>query len=414
MQGHRRVGFAVQAIASLPGAMLLVWASTADRSWFEHHRIWRFCANDCASMWRYCTTDCTELPLVDHVRWAAAGTGLVVLLAVGPLLGRWAARLSARSVVGLSTGLGGAALMALAVYDMALRQRPARSGSPPRLQVPPSRLDTRYGWVQVASRTSILQYGDKRVLYAVDAGGNRVASSETAVDRNAPTLLVTGESLALGFGVEYGESFPAMVADELHLQAINVSVTGYGNDQAYLRARDELARLAHPVAVVTLVVPVQLVRNRDERRPHLIPGEGGELHEVPALSGLWQGDPLRELWLGISRYHSGEAVKVAHAAFSATDREARAKGAVPLFVLAHWGPPCDPDENGTPWIERVLFGGLSVDHARVDVVPSYWDAAAEHPDWRAHRQLADAIVQRLRPSLHAALRTDPAIGRSSP
>jgi hypothetical protein len=389
----RMVGVAVGAASRLLAACLLAWAWFADRQWFERHGIWSCHESDCLKEWRTCVTSCNELAAIDRWRWLASGAGLLLLL-LAPRLARWAGRRSPASLLGDLAGICGAAVLALGVCDLALRLKH------PKPEVlgpaPATHPDARYGWVHDAPQTRVLQYGDKRVTYILDRDGNRVAPAGAIVDPNAPTILVAGESVALGFGVDYAESFPALVAADLRAQAINLSVTSYGNDQAYLRVHDELPRLARPVAVVTLVVPLQLLRNVDERRPRLIPGEGGDLREVPPLSLFWLTDPLRKLWRQVTDFHSREAIDIARAAFVATDREARARGAVPLFVLAHWGPPCMPDENGAPWIERALFAGLDLDALRVDLDPTFWEPATDHPDARAHRQLAAAIVQRLR------------------
>src|SRR5258708_39719723 len=67
----------------------------------------------------------------------------------------------------------------------------------------------------------------------------------------------------------------------MHAQVVNVADGGYGSDQAHLRAVDALPRFAHPVAVVSTVLPVQLLRNLRDDRPHLVE-RGGALVIEPA------------------------------------------------------------------------------------------------------------------------------------
>jgi hypothetical protein len=89
-------------------------------------------------------------------------------------------------------------------------------------------------------------------------------------------------------------------------------------------------------------------------------------------------------------------LEIARDVIRATASEARRRGAYPLFVLTNWGPACLPAENGgPPPVEDDLFRGLDAPHLRVDLDAAWWDAAIHHPDAKAHRVLAERIVDAL-------------------
>jgi hypothetical protein len=386
-QGHatRRLRITVEVLLGLAGLALVAWSLLADRDWFERH-----------VYWRYCAIDPKELAHARVERWVAAIVGLVVILFVRPRVGRWAARRTVRALLVLVAQVGLATILALFTCDYVLRHKKKPPESPPRLELPDSYQVPWYGWLHNPSRTKMLTYGTRQTSVCVDADGNRVRSADDVLDRSKPTIVFSGESITLGLGLDYADTYPAKVADALGVQSVNLSATGYGNDQAYLRVRDELPRLAKPIAVVTLMVPVQLVRNTDARRAHHVPREDGTIEEVAPDPQWWTTSPLRELFMNAVGYHSDDAIRVARATILATARDARAHGAYPLFMLTHWGPQCLPDASGAPSIERTLFDGLDVPHIRVDLDPSWWDAPSDHPDSRAHARMAEAIVSALR------------------
>jgi hypothetical protein len=375
----------VEALAVLAGVLLLVWAWRADRAWFEHY-----------FFWRYCAVDAREVSFVRIARWAAAGAGVALIFGLRPRLGRWATRRGARAVVGGPARVVAAALLALLLAEGALRRSGWKPRVPHPLATPDQRGDAWYGWMHEPSRVQTLSYGTKQVTYVIDADGNRVLAPDPPVDKSGPTLVFAGESITLGLGRDYAETYPALVEQRLGIPSVNLSVTGYGNDQVYLRMRDELTRLARPLAVVTLVVPVQLVRNVEPFRAHHVPRDDGSFEEVSAQPAWWTGSPLRLLLDRLVGLHSDEAVLVARATLRATARDARARGAFPLFVMTNWGPACLPDESGAPPLERALFDGLDVEHVRVDLPRDWWEEEIDHPSARAHVAIADAIVEALR------------------
>jgi hypothetical protein len=174
--------------------------------------------------------------------------------------------------------------------------------------------------------------GQPVVTYAIDANGDRAASEDFREDPDAPTIVLTGESVAYGHGLQLPDTIAARLAELTHAQIIVTAVGGYGNDQAYLRAMDALARLRRPIAVVTLVLPVQLSRNLHDYRPRLAL-ENGRLVQKPAVQSTLQ---LRNLFANELRYTSERGLQkslaLTHAIFAATQEAARARGAQALFV----------------------------------------------------------------------------------
>src|SRR5207247_6307188 len=117
-------------------------------------------------------------------------------------------------------------------------------------------------WSFVPNRTMVLppRGVQRRAVYAIDAHGDRAPTQDWVEDPQAPTVIITGESTAVGHGLQWDETFAAQLAKMLDVQVVDVAEGGYGNDQAHLRAVDALPRFARLLAVVSLVLPVQLRR----------------------------------------------------------------------------------------------------------------------------------------------------------
>jgi hypothetical protein len=186
------------------------------------------------------------------------------------------------------------------------------------------------------------------------------------------------------------------VARELGLQGANLGVHGYGLDQVYLRTTEALETFARPVALVTIVLADELERSAVGNRKHLALSRDGSLLLQDPAPSLWQTSPLRDLLHRAAHYEDGDAIDVARTILRSTAARARAHGALPLFVMTNFGPPCLPDASGDPALEHVLFDDLAAPHLRVDLDPAWRLTDDPHPDARASRKLADAIEQALR------------------
>jgi hypothetical protein len=262
--------------------------------------------------------------------------------------------------------------------------------------LPPVEPDARLSWVYRGPSTVVLVDDGRPVEYAFDAAGDRAHDSGHATDPVRPTLLFAGESVTLGLGLTWEETYPAIVGDRLHMQIVNTSVHGYGDDQIYLRMHDRLAALEQPAAVVTIAMAELLWRDVADWRHRLRPGFEGEFERVLPSPEFLRTSPLRLLLKSVGTLHSAEAITVARAFFSAMARDAHARGAYPLVVLTNYGTNCVPDETGRPSIEKRLFDGLGIDHVRVDLDPAWVISTNRHPDARASWAIADAVTLALK------------------
>jgi hypothetical protein len=383
-----RLRLVVAAIVALGGAALVAWAAQADLHWFELHETPHFCAENPALKTRAVV-----------LRLGGAVAGLALLLFAGRA-GRWAGRRPASEVVAAVARSALAIVLALGACDLLLR----RFGPPPRVITGPNYHPAtiehpRYGYSVRPSSSVEYRIGAKSLRYIYDANGYRVGSPEASTDFARPSILFTGESVAAGFCINDEETYARMVGDELGVQAVNLAVPGYGDDTAYMRLSDELPRFQHPLAVVTSALHSTIERNTWPDRPHLVFEDEGTTRWIPAVTRI--GDPMPRLSPLVDVFHtfyrSAEPLHQARAAFVATAREARARGAFPLFVLTNTNiaEPCLPDETGAPSIERTLFEGLGVAHIRVDLGGGDLDPVLRHPTLRGQRKIAEAVERAL-------------------
>ena len=292
-----------------------------------------------------------------------------------------------RTTAAGASRIGLAVLAALGISELGLRalDRPEPRTHHPRIEFLMGGFDLRTGWSFTPKK--VVRFGAPEggpvIDYFVDAQGDRAPSTEFVERPDAPTLLVTGESMAVGHGLEWPQTFAAQAGARLGLQVVNVAEGGYGSDQALLRAQDALQRLHHPVALVSTVLPVQLHRNLADTRPHFELRDGS-LMLVPAFAPRIR---LRELIADdlqiLPEWRLQKSLQLTRAILAATAQAARDRGARPLFVGVVFGP--------APDLLRDMLEGLphrivALDPARI----MRWDG---HPDPQGARQIADAIVQ---------------------
>jgi len=365
----------------LLSALLFGFGAATDNAWFERHVVLPAV---------YPPPPSWTLPAL---RFLSVVMGL--LLAASAVM---AARLA---TPGLAARVAVAVALALCASELGLRvfhrvlpvpktRVEARLGAP----------DPRTGWSFVPGRAVDLPLdGGGTIRYEIDAHGDRAPSAEWVEDTQADTVLITGESIAAGHGLQWRETFAARLGELLHAQVIDVAEGGYGSDQAHLRAVDALARLAHPLAVVTTVLPVQLSRNLHDDRPHLVLREGG-LVLVPA-SGVHLR--LRQLLFNDLPYLSEgglqRSLTLMRAILRATASASRARGARPLFVVPSFGPPRTLDAHPEAFMVRALMDGLP--HILVDLDLECVIAGDGHPNPEGSRRIAAAIAEALAPDADA-------------
>jgi hypothetical protein len=361
-----------------PAAALLAFGATADGAWFERH-VALPALNPPPPLW--------TLPAL---RIAAVAVGLV-LAACAAAAGRRAT-------------LGGMARVCLAVAlsvcasELGLRVlRRVLPAPSTRIEARLAAPDPRTGWAFVPRRSVDLPVPGGVIRYAIDGHGDRAPSANWIEDAEAPTVLLAGESIATGHGLQWSDTIAARLSGLLRAQVVDVAEGGYGSDQAHLRTVDALARFAHPVAVVTTVLPVQLFRNLHDDRPHLLLREGALMLAPAARSRL----RLRQLFVNdlpyLSEARLQESLTLTAAILHATAAAARARGAKPLFVFPSTGPPRPLDAHPEAFVVRALVEDLP--HVVVDVDQARmlpWDDG--HPDAEGARQIAAAIAEKLAPA----------------
>jgi hypothetical protein len=264
----------------------------------------------------------------------------------------------------------------------------------------------RYGWVSRPAHATTARAGNHQFSYVVGPGGGRVRSIDgdaegggPAVDAARPTLVVTGESIAVGYGLDYDETFAARAGDALGLAVVNLGEGGYAPDQAYLRLVDALPSIARPAAVVSVFVPVALGRMLDDGVPRLRLNAQGALAFTPPPSGVWARLRLRDLAMNRFPYAGDAAVERAlattGAVLRATAAAARARGARVLFVIPSAGPPRALDDHPEAFIVRRLFVDAGLPFVVVDLGPDQIISGDGHPNAAGARVIADAVVRSL-------------------
>ncbi len=236
------------------------------------------------------------------------------------------------------------------------------------------------------------------VRYFFDSHGNRAPDAHTESDRSAPTILITGESIGLGYDLPYEKTCAALLAKALGVQVVNVSVTGFAPDQALRRLEEALAWFEHPIATVSFVVPLALPR---------AVRHGSTRYRCRALEGWWSL-PRRDTWLGRSvlwnvlerviPLHSSEAVALTRAILQRTVQASQARGARPVFVMTNYGSPCIlAGRRGTPPLSARLFPAVGGAHAIVDIASDECTGGGDmHPNEVGERKIEAAIESMLR------------------
>jgi hypothetical protein len=345
--------------------LLVVWALRADADWWAAHWYRHYCAVE-----RWTVTAAVV------ARVAAAMLALLLAL-TRRRIGAFLAERSLRRALPVLLAI----VAALATTEGVLRWREARR---------PRRIA--HGFLRHRGRQALLvEAGGRKVWHYLNRDGMRARSMDDVPDTNAPTIVISGESVALGLGLDYDETVGARLTTSTGIQTANLAVSGEGNDHALLRLRKYLPQLAKPVAVVSFVITTWLERNVDNSRDYL--GVDADGHLVWRVTPeIVRTSPLRALLVSIVRYRGDEPVEIARALLRETAALARSSGALPVFVVTQCGPHCiDPD----PWIARRIVEGLDAKVVRVETndvtIPNDM-----HPNAEGARRYADAIERVLR------------------
>ncbi len=366
-----------------PSLALIVWAFRASPDWFDSH-----------VLQNHCPREPSTLTLETAARWMAVAIALVLATVIRSAFARWSARPRGPTFWRTTASAVGAAALALVACDVFFRIKESRLRLEDEPGLPPMRLDETGNFVPVPLHTKDSDVEGRMINYAIDAQGNRAAKTTDPTDFDAPTILFTGESVAMGWGVAFEHSYPAIVERALGIRAVNLAVTGFAIDQAHRRLEEMLPKFAHPVGVVTLVMATELERTVSDRRARLALVDG-RLELVPPSSFWLLTSPLRKF----VPYHSDEAVPLSRAILRATGELARARGARPLFVFTNFGPPCLSEPGRASGLERALFAGLDPDtHIHVDIAPALMIGPPKevHPNENGHLAIGQAIADAFR------------------
>jgi hypothetical protein len=332
--------------------------------------------------------------LLPVVRGALVAAGGLAIAASGRL-----ARLATRPAE-LARALFAVAL-ALCAGELILRQgeRGTTSWRARKLELRMGRPDARFGWVLLPSRTVVLAAaGAPPIAYAIDGWGDRAPSAAEAPDPSRPSLVIAGESVGVGHGLPFEDTFAARLSAAMRLQLVNVSAGGYGTDQSLLRLEEALARLDKPAACVMVFLPIQLQRNVQDYRQRLVL-RNGRLASAPAASGFFQRLRLRDLWVNELPVLGEATLRESLAVTAATLREGslrcRERGAKFVVLVVSVGPerPFSAHPESEVLRELLVLQRLPFVLADVDVpelVP--YDG---HPGAAASRRIAAVLQQAL-------------------
>lgn len=353
--------------------LLLGGALAADQAWFDRHFLPVFAI-----------PHSVIIQAEQGLRAALILTALLLLL----IFRRPIARLLSRATGGgiLRVVLAGA--LALGMVELILRVHPLQPHDADPFELEPRRQsDALLGWKFLPSRSAVAREAGRAVPYSFDAAGHRVAVPGAEVDIARPTLIFTGESIMVGFGLPWDQTIPAQVSASLDIQSANLAVSDYSNDQSYLRLAGELPRFRKPVAVVTLFMPALFDRNLLDNRPHLGPGLA-----VQPPEQQWR---LAALLHWLIPYRSAAAIDNGilrtRDSLGALVRLACARGAQPLVVVPQFGEAL-PVEEG---LRRGILDDAGLPYVRVRLDPAWHLPGDAHPDARGARAIAAAVVARL-------------------
>jgi hypothetical protein len=366
----------VNGTTGAAGLALILLAGAAGRGWTEWHFLPAW-----AWPWE------TQLRILLVLRIVVGLIGLLVILIVRPRLARGTANGRGREILigGLSALL--AVIAAFGATEGVLRTRTWRSVQERFDRAEPRRIgDPILGWTFVPDHGGRNFFGGRIVHYATEAHGYRVAAIGQEPDFGRPTAVFAGESIILGYGLQYPETIPAQFERTTGIQSVNIAVNAYATDQTLLRLRRELPRFAHPVAVIVPFVPVLLDRNLDRDRAHLDRNLVWRPAEPPPLR-------LVELARRPLRYRSTKSIEdgvaMTQAALRAAIALARSRGAEPIVLV----PQHKPEVARETQVRRMVLDAGHIPYLLV-WLPADWRVPGDrHPDARAARAMAAAVAK---------------------
>lgn len=376
--GRSRGARAVDLAFALAGLALVLLAAALGRDWADRH-----------ILPNWALPRASQLAILNALRVTGAAIGLAIILLVRPRIVRAVEAGRGRALAFGSIQALVAVVAAFGATEGILRTRSWSATLENWGLREPLRLrDARTGWILKPGHEGTVRLGGRTVYYATNALGYRARSVADPIDLRRPTIVFAGESIVLGYGLQWAETVPAQVQAMTGVQTANIAVNAYATDQAYLRLTTELPRFAAPRAVIIPFLPILLDRNLDRDRPHL----DETLRWHPAMPPSLR---LVELARRVLRYRStasvDRGVAMTRAVLRATIALARSRHARAIILVPQFLPE-DPierklrtrvlDDAGLPY----LLVGLD----------SRWRLKGDrHPDPRGARAMAQAIAAAL-------------------
>jgi len=375
---RRRAALAANLGVALAGIALVGLAAAAGQDWADRHFLPTFA-------W----SRTFQIGLIDALRVLLALAGLFLILLVRPRVARIvkAGRGGRLLVSTLSASLAVAAALAATegiLHTRTWRATQERWGS----KEPQRQRDDLTGWSFVPDHHGQAEVDGRAVDYATDRFGYRVAQAGEQTDLARPTIILAGESVMHGYGLQWGETIGAQVQAMTGVPVANIAINAHATDQTYMRLRRELPRFARPVALIVPFVPLLFDRNLDQDRPYLDSDLRWHAAHPPELR-------LVELGRRILRYRSEEAidegVATTRAVLRATIALARSRGAPALILV----PQFLPEEPGEAAIRHRVLDEAHLPYLLVPLDPSWRLVVDRHPDPRGARVIAAAIARAL-------------------
>lgn len=374
IEGHRIAVAIVEAVLVAVGLGLILCAGLADKIWLDRHVLpHMFLTRDLQLLWW----------MVGRV--AAVVAGLLLLYAIRP----WVVR-QVRHGRGSELAVQGALIVVAILFSGVASEAVLRSALWHRVdrrlanEEPLRQLDQHFGWVNRPGRIGFETFNGQRIIYAFDADGRRLARPGAAIDPARPSILFAGESVMLGFRLNWPETTAGRIEAMTGLQSVNLAVNGYGTDQSFMRIQAELPHFAAPAAVVILFAPTLLERDLEEDRPHL----DAALNWHPARPDR----PLRRVARNVVLYHSideiDDGIARARAVLRATVEAVQAHHAAALILV----PSFQPETAAERAIRRRVLEDPALPFVLVPL-DQHWRLAHDgHPDARANLAMARAVV----------------------
>ena len=375
---RRRAALGTNLALALAGALLIALAGAAGQGWADRHFLPTFA-------W----SRPFQIGLIDALRVLVALVGLFLILFVRPRVARGVKAGRGGRILASTLSASLATVAAVAATEGILHTRTWRATQEQWGSAEPRRVrDDLLGWTFAPNHHGTAQVDGRAVDYATDRFGYRVPAAGAQTDLARPTILLAGESIVHGYGLQWPETIAAQLQAMTGIATADIAVNAHATDQTYMRLRRELPRFAHPVAVVVPFVPMIFDRNLDQDRPYLDAELRWHAAHPPELR-------LVELGRRVLRYRSEaaieEGVATTQAILRATIALARARGAATVILVPQFQPE-DPTEAA---IRRRVLDDAHLRYLLVPLAPDWRLRVDRHPNARGAQAIAAALARAL-------------------